>query len=69
LAYRTPGRYSPEKATTVFRALAQLLGPGDRWFCNTDLVGWRPVTDRTMDALMIGVGSGVIAAILATDED
>lgn len=69
LAYRTPGRYPGAKATTVFRTLAQLLGPGARWLSNTDLAGWHPVTHNTMDALLLGTGGGVLVAVLVTDED
>lgn len=69
LAYRTPGRYQAAKAAKVFRILARLLGPAARWYSNTDLSAWSPVTDSVMDALFIGAGGGVLVAILATDED
>jgi hypothetical protein len=69
LAYRTPGRYPAAKAAEVFSALARLLGPRARWLTNRDLTAWRPVTGCAMDALFIGTGSGVLIAILVTDED
>jgi hypothetical protein len=50
LAYSTPGRYDPEKAGEVLSALSRLLGPGTRWWTNTDLTSWNPVTRHAVDA-------------------
>ncbi|RJL32584.1 hypothetical protein [Bailinhaonella thermotolerans] len=69
LAYRTPGRYDEAKAGEVFRALARLLGYGARWWTNTDLCGWDPVTRHVMDAVVVGAGGGVVVTVLAFDED
>jgi hypothetical protein len=69
LAYRMKGRYSEGKAQEVFGRLADLLGHQTRWWSNTDLTGWDPVTRHTMDALVIGTGGGVVVAVLAVDED
>ncbi|MDO3704045.1 hypothetical protein Q3W71_20470 [Micromonospora sp. C28SCA-DRY-2] len=69
LAYGAPGRYPEERARDVFRTLVKLLGHGTRWWTNTDLVSWDPVTRHVMDALVIGMGCGVMLAVLATDED
>ncbi|WP_433313308.1 hypothetical protein [Micromonospora chersina] len=69
LAYRTKGRYSKVKAREVFGRLADLLGHQTRWWSNTDLTGWDPVSRHTMDALVIGAGGGVVVAVLAVDED
>jgi hypothetical protein len=60
---------SADRDAPVFCTLTKLLGPGARWFSNTDLVGWRPVTHNTMDAFLLGTGSGVLVAVLVTDED
>lgn len=69
LAYRMKGRYSEGTTREVFDRLADLLGRQTRWWSNTDLTGWNPVTRHTMDALVIGAGGGVIVAVLAVDED
>ncbi|MFG2168564.1 hypothetical protein [Micromonospora chersina] len=69
LAYRMKGRYPKVKAREVFSRLADLLGRQTRWWSNTDLTGWDPVSRHTMDALVIGAGGGVVVAVLAVDED
>ncbi|MFF4894010.1 hypothetical protein [Micromonospora chersina] len=69
LAYRVRGRYSKVKAREVSVRLADLLGHRTRWWSNTDLTGWDPVSRHTMDALVIGAGGGVVVAVLAVDED
>ncbi|MDG4807178.1 hypothetical protein O7634_10500 [Micromonospora sp. WMMD1120] len=69
LAYGARGRYPEERARDVLRALVKLLGHGTRWWTNTDLVSWEPVTRHVMDAFVIGKGGGVMVAVLATDED
>jgi hypothetical protein len=40
-----------------------------RWWTNADLGSWSPVTRHSMDALVVGPGSGVLAVVLAADED
>nr|WP_230417207.1 hypothetical protein [Micromonospora tarapacensis] len=69
LAYGTRRRYSQERAGELFRALLKLLGHGTRWWTNTDLVSWEPVTRHVVDAFVIGKGGGLMVAVLATDED
>ena len=69
LAYDMRGRYSADKAQDVFEKLITLLGHGTRWWTNTDLGSWSPVTRHTMDALVIGTGGGILVAVLAVDED
>jgi hypothetical protein len=69
LAFGVRGRYPVDKAQVVFEKLIALLGHGTRWWTNTDLGSWNPVTRHTMDALVAGVGGGVLVAVLAVDED
>jgi hypothetical protein len=69
LAYSTRGRYPAGKAQDVFEKLITLLGHGTRWWTNTDLESWNPVTRHTMDALVVAVGGGVLVGVLAADED
>lgn len=69
LAYGVRGRYPVDKAQDVFENLITLLGHGTRWWTNTDLGSWNPVTRHTMDALVVGAGGGVLVVILAADED
>lgn len=63
------GRYEEAKARQVFEAMVRLLGPGTRWWANTDLMAWNPVTRHTFDALVVGAGNGIIVMVLAFDED
>jgi hypothetical protein len=69
LAYHVRGRYEEGKARQVFEAMVRLLGPGTRWWANTDLTAWNPVTRQTFDALVVGAGNGIIVTVLAFDED
>lgn len=69
LAYRVAGRYAADKARQVYDQLARLLGRQTRWWTNTNLTSWNPVTRHTMDALVIGSGGGVLVAVVAVDED
>lgn len=69
LAYGMRGRYPADRAQDVFGQLTALLGPGSRWWTNTDLGSWTPVTRNTMDALVVGTGGGVLVVVLAADED
>lgn len=65
LAYRVPAPYPSARARDVFGKLAELLGHGTRWWTNTDLSSWNPVTRHSMDALVIGAGGGLLLAVLA----
>lgn len=69
LAYRMPGRYPVDRAQKLFEMLVTLLGHGTRWWTNTDLGSWKPVTRHPMDTLVVGTGGGVLVAVLAADED
>ncbi len=69
LAYHSRGRYDEAKASEVFGSLLRLLGHGTRWWTNTDLTGWNPVTRHTFDAVVIGVGNGITVTVLTFDED
>ncbi|MFI2336800.1 hypothetical protein ACH474_25755 [Nocardia rhamnosiphila] len=70
LAYGSRGRYDQAKAAEVFGSLVRLLGHGSRWWSNTDGAGgWNPVTRHVFDAVVIGVGSGIVVTILDFDED
>jgi hypothetical protein len=69
MAYRVPGRYTGRQALQVFGALAGMLGQQARRWSSTAPSGSNPVTCHTFDALIAGVGCGVIVTILACDED
>lgn len=75
MVYGGRGRYEEGKAQDVAKALTRLLGPSTRWWTNveswtfTPARAWKPVTRHTMDAVVVGVGSGVIVTVLAVDED
>ncbi|MUN41688.1 hypothetical protein [Actinomadura litoris] len=69
LAYRTPGRYDEVKAKDVFGSLLYLLGHDTRWWTTTDAPAWNPVTRHVFDAVVVGVGNGIIVTVLAFDED
>jgi hypothetical protein len=72
LVYGDQGRYQESKAQDISTTLARLLGSGTRWWTNTDGGpggSWYPATHHTFDALVVGVGDGVIVTILVWDED
>lgn len=75
MVYGGRGRYEEAKARDVAKALARLLGPGARWWSNvsswtfTPARAWKPVTRHTMDAVVVGVGGGVIVTVVAFDDD
>lgn len=75
MVYGERGRYEEVKARDVAKALARLLGPGTRWWTNvsswtfTPARAWNPVTQHTMDAVVVGAGGGVIVTVLAFDDD
>ncbi len=48
----------------VFDEMASLIGPGARWWANTDLTRWNPVTQHTFDAVVVGAGNGVIVTVV-----
>lgn len=73
LVYEDQGRYPRSKAQDITTTLARLLGSGTRWWTNTRPQGsgwsWYPATHHTFDALVVGVGDGVVVTILVWDED
>jgi hypothetical protein len=75
MVYGGRGRYAEAKARDIAKTLVRLLGPGTRWWTNvsswtfTPARAWQPVTRHTMDAVVVGAGSGVIVTVLAFDDD
>jgi hypothetical protein len=51
----------------TFAELARLAGPDVRWWTNTDLTRWNPVTQHTFDAIIVAAGNGVIVTLIAFD--
>lgn len=51
----------------TFEELARLAGPDVRWWTNTDLTRWNPITQHTFDAIIVGAGNGVIVTLIAFD--
>ncbi len=49
----------------IFAELARLTGPGTRWWTNTDLSTWNPVTQHTFDAMIVGAGNGLVVTLIA----
>lgn len=49
----------------VFAELTMLTGPGTRWWTNTDLTTWNPVTQHTFDAMVVGAGNGIVVTLIA----
>lgn len=48
----------------VFDEMARLIGPGTRWWTNTDLTRWNQVTQHMFDAVLVGAGNGVIVTVV-----
>ncbi len=57
-------RYADEPAD-IFAELARLTGPAARWWTNTDLTRWNPITQHTFDAIVAGAGNGIIVTLIA----
>ncbi len=57
-------RYQDEPRD-IFAELASLTGPGTRWWTNTDLTTWNPVTQHTFDAMVVGAGNGIVVTLIA----
>jgi hypothetical protein len=49
----------------VFAEVAGLIGSGARWWTNTDLSRWSPITQHNFDAVIVGAGNGVIVTVIA----
>jgi hypothetical protein len=59
-------RYQDEPGD-VFAEMARLTGPGTRWWTNTDLSAWNPVTQHPFDAMVVGAGNGMVVTLIAFD--
>jgi hypothetical protein len=59
-------RYQDEPRD-IFAEVARLTGPGTRWWTNTDLTTWHPVTQHIFDAMVVGAGNGVVVTLIAFD--
>jgi hypothetical protein len=60
---RVRRRY-PDDPQDVFEEMARLTGPGSRWWTNTDLTRWNPITQHTFDAVVVCAGNGVIVTVI-----
>ena len=56
-------RYQSEPQD-IFAEIARLTGPGTRWWTNTDLTTWNPVTQHTFDAMVVGAGNGLVVTLI-----
>jgi hypothetical protein len=56
-------RYQDEPRD-IFAELARLTGPGTRWWANTDLTTWNPITQHTFDAMVVGAGNGIVVTLI-----
>jgi hypothetical protein len=48
----------------IFAEMARLTGPGTRWWTNTDLTSWNPITQHTFDAVVVAAGNGIIVTLI-----
>jgi hypothetical protein len=60
-----PRRPSQDQPGDFFREIAHLTGPGSRWWTNTDLTTWNPVTQHTFDAVIVAAGNGMTVTLIA----
>jgi hypothetical protein len=49
----------------IWEEMVRLTGAGTRWWTNTDLTRWNPVTQHTFDAVVVAAGNGVIVTLIA----
>jgi hypothetical protein len=54
-----------DDAQDIFAEMASLFGSGARWWTNTDLTTWNPITQHTFDAIIVGAGNGLIVTVIA----
>jgi hypothetical protein len=54
-----------EQPEDVFGEMASLTGPDARWWTNTDLSQWNPITQHNFDAVIVGAGNGIILTVIA----
>jgi hypothetical protein len=59
-----PRRRQEDDPQDVFDEMARLIGPGTRWWTNTDLTRWNQVTQHMFDAVVVGAGNGVIVTVV-----
>jgi len=57
-------RRNEDDPQDVFGEMASLIGPGARWWTNTDLTQWNQVTQHMFDAVVVGAGNGVIVTVV-----
>jgi hypothetical protein len=76
LAYSVKDDTRTAEADLLADDIASLLGVDAHWWTNNSLLdprvpydAWGPVTERTFDACLVGVGGGVAVMIVSTDED
>jgi hypothetical protein len=60
-------RRYPDDPYDLFDEMARLAGSGARWWTNTDLTRWNPVTQHTFDAVVVAAGNGIIVTVIAMD--
>lgn len=58
-------RRYPDAPADIFAEVARLTGPDARWWTNTDLTRWNPITQHTFDAIVVGAGNGIILTLIA----
>jgi hypothetical protein len=58
-------RRYPDEPQDIFAEMARLTGPDTRWWTNTDLTRWNPITQHTFDAIVAGAGNGIILTLIA----
>jgi hypothetical protein len=49
----------------IFAEISRLTGPDTRWWTNTDLTTWNPITQHTFDALVVGAGDDIVVTLIA----
>jgi len=62
------GRLLPShqhQAQDVFQEMAHLTGPGTRWWTNTDLTSWNPITQHTFDAVVVAAGNDIVVTLIS----
>ncbi len=60
-------RRYPDDPRELFDEMARLTGPGTRWWTNTDLSRWNPITQHMFDAVVVGAGNDMIVTVIAFD--
>jgi len=58
-------RLRQEEPVDVFAEISSLTGPATRWWTNTDLTRWNPITQHDFDAIVVGAGNGLIVTVIA----